>query len=128
MRLGFNPEKDKVKKVDDFFHQVIIPVYIPNHEGYFKDSFKILKYSLESLIKTSHSKSYTNIEILVIDDGSRDNYAEAICNKYSNCTYFYKENGRLSSARDYGINLSKGEYIAFLDDDDFWESLKIENR
>ena len=61
MRVGFNPEKDKVKKVDDFYHQVIIPVYIPNHEGYFKDSFTILKYSLESLIKTSHDKTYISV-------------------------------------------------------------------
>lgn len=61
MRVGFNPGKDKVKKVDDFFHQVIMPVYIPNHEGYFKDSFKILKYSLESLFKTSHHRTYISV-------------------------------------------------------------------
>lgn len=66
MRIGFNPEKDKVKKTEDFFHQVIIPVYIPNLEGYFTDSFQILKYSLESLIKTSHNKTY----ISIVNNGS----------------------------------------------------------
>ena len=54
MRIGFNPNKDKIKEVDEYFHQVIIPVYIPNKHGYFKDSFQILVHSLESLFKTSH--------------------------------------------------------------------------
>ncbi|MGN7808404.1 glycosyltransferase [Flavobacterium johnsoniae] len=61
MRIGFNPNKDKVQKINDFFHQVIVPVYIPNHEGYFKDSFKILQHCLESLFKTCHNKTYFTI-------------------------------------------------------------------
>ncbi|KAF2081182.1 glycosyltransferase family A protein [Flavobacterium sharifuzzamanii] len=61
MRVGFNPNKDKRQKKNDFFHQIIVPVYIPNHEGYFRDSFKILKYCLESLFKTSHNKTYFTI-------------------------------------------------------------------
>lgn len=61
MRVGFNPNRDKPLETNDFFHQVIVPVYIPNQEGYFKDSFQILKYCLESLIKTSHSKTYFTI-------------------------------------------------------------------
>ena len=44
MRIGFNPNKDKKLIKSDDFHQVIIPVYIPNNKGYFKDSFIILKY------------------------------------------------------------------------------------
>lgn len=66
MRVGFNPNKDKLQKPNDFFHQVIIPVYIPNQEGYFKDSFQILKLCLESLLKTSHAKTY----ITVVNNGS----------------------------------------------------------
>lgn len=66
MRSGFNPEKDKIKLKNDFFHQVVMPVYIPNVEGYFKDSLNILKYSLESLIKTSHDRTY----ISVVNNGS----------------------------------------------------------
>ena len=42
MRIGFNPNKDKPKSTSHYFHQVIIPVYIPNQEGCFKDSFAIL--------------------------------------------------------------------------------------
>ncbi|MCD0473687.1 glycosyltransferase [Flavobacterium sp. EDS] len=94
---------------------VIIPTY--NRKEY-----------LETAIQSVVDQSYKNIEIIVIDDGSTDNYAVSICDKFSNCTYFYKENGGLSSARNYGINLSEGEFIAFLDDDDFWESSKIEKQ
>ena len=61
MRIGFNPSKDKELIKSDDFHQVIIPVYIPNNKGYFKDSFQILKYCLESLFKTSHSNTYFTI-------------------------------------------------------------------
>tara|TARA_R110002033_G_scaffold34427_2_gene72102 strand:+ start:2082 stop:3098 length:1017 start_codon:yes stop_codon:yes gene_type:complete len=61
MRIGFNPNKDKVLLKSDFFHQVIVPVYIPHQEDYFKDSFQILKYCLTSLFKTSHSKTYFTI-------------------------------------------------------------------
>lgn len=61
MRIGFNPNKDKIKKPDGYFHQVIIPVYIPNNQGYFKDSFQILLNCLESLFKTSHPETYFTI-------------------------------------------------------------------
>lgn len=66
MRVGFNPNKDKLHDLNDFFHHVIIPVYIPNFEDYFKDSFEILKYCLESLFKTIHPKTF----ITVINNGS----------------------------------------------------------
>jgi glycosyltransferase involved in cell wall biosynthesis len=83
---------------------------------------------LEKAIQSVVNQSYTNIELLVIDDGSTRNYAESICDNFLNCTYIHKENGGLSSARNYGINLAKGEFIAFLDDDDFWEESKIEKQ
>lgn len=68
MRIGFNPNKDKVQELNEFFHQVIVPVYIPNQEGYFKDSFAILQYCLQSLFKTSHAKTYFTI----VNNGSCD--------------------------------------------------------
>jgi hypothetical protein len=66
MRIGFNPHKDKEQQPSDFFHQVILPIYIPNQEGYFKDSFAILKLCLESLFKTCHHKTY----FTVVNNGS----------------------------------------------------------
>jgi hypothetical protein len=66
MRVGFNPNKDKKLDKSDFFHQVIVPIYIPNEKEYFKDSLKILDYCLESLFKTSHAKTY----ITIVNNGS----------------------------------------------------------
>ncbi|TRX41248.1 glycosyltransferase family 2 protein [Flavobacterium restrictum] len=94
---------------------VIITTY--NRENY-----------LEEAILSVVNQTYTSIEILVVDDGSSVNYAESICEKYANCSYNHKTNGGLSSARNFGITLAKGAYIAFLDDDDFWESSKIEQQ
>ena len=68
MRIGFNPNKDKQVEKSNYYHQIIVPVYIPNQESYFKDSFQILKYCLESLFKTSHSKTY----FTVLNNGSCD--------------------------------------------------------
>ena len=61
MRKGFNPYKDKKIEQSDYFHQVIVPVYIPKLEGYLRDGLTILKYCLESLLSTSHSQTYFTI-------------------------------------------------------------------
>lgn len=66
MRKGFNPHKDKPQEKSEFVHQVILPVYIPNQEEYFKDSFRIFQLCLESLCKTIHNKTF----ISVINNGS----------------------------------------------------------
>jgi hypothetical protein len=66
MRVGFNPHKDKVQESSKCLHQVIIPVYIPTEEGYFKDSFAILKLCLESLLATVHAKTF----ISIVNNGS----------------------------------------------------------
>jgi glycosyltransferase involved in cell wall biosynthesis len=83
---------------------------------------------LEEAINSVAKQSYKNIEILVVDDGSDTKYAELMCKKYSNCIYLYKKNGGLSSARNFGIHKAKGEFIAFLDDDDYWQGYKIEKQ
>ena len=66
MRVGFNPNKGKTIPKSDFIHQVIVPVYIPHQDDYFKDSFTILKLCLESLYKTCHAKTY----FTVVNNGS----------------------------------------------------------
>lgn len=66
MRLGFNPNKNKGILNSDCFHQIIIPVYIPNHNDYFKDSLAILKLCLESLFRTVHKKTF----ITIVNNGS----------------------------------------------------------
>lgn len=66
MRIGTNPAKKSNVTADGFFHQIIIPVYIPNLEGYFKDSLSILKICLESLNKTSVKGTF----ITIVNNGS----------------------------------------------------------
>jgi hypothetical protein len=66
MRVGNNPHKDKPIPQSDYLHQVVVPVYIPHQEGYFKDSLRILQLCLQSLLKTVHCKTY----ITVVNNGS----------------------------------------------------------
>lgn len=87
---------------------VIIPVY--NRET-------CVHLAIESICK----QDYPNWELILVDDGSTDKTAE-ICRKYaaadSRIRYHYKRNGGVSSARNFGIQLARGEYILFLDSDD----------
>lgn len=66
MRIGFNPYKDLVIEETQYNHQIVIPVYIPNQDGYYKESFKILRLCMESVFKTTHSKTF----ITVVNNGS----------------------------------------------------------
>ncbi|MGX1024743.1 glycosyltransferase family A protein [Psychroflexus sp. MBR-150] len=67
MRKGTNPAKHQDNKVKtDHFHQVIVPVYLPNLEGYYKEGLDILKLCLESIALTTHDKTY----ISVVNNGS----------------------------------------------------------
>ena len=66
MRIGYNPHKDKPQDKSEYTHQVIIPVYIPNFDGYFKDSFEIVQQCLNSLFFTSHNKTF----FTVVNNGS----------------------------------------------------------
>lgn len=68
MRISNNPNKDLRIVPETFWHQVIIPVYIPNQEGYHQESFEVFKICLESLFKTCHSKTY----FTCINNGSGD--------------------------------------------------------
>ncbi len=89
---------------------VIIPIY--NVEQY-------LRQCIESVL----SQSYNDIEVILVNDGSPDNSLD-ICNefaeKYPCIKVIDKENGGLSDARNEGIKNSTGEYLMFLDSDDYW--------
>ena len=89
---------------------IIVPVY--NVENY-------LTKCLDSLV----NQSYRNIEVLVVDDGSKDKSAEIIKSfalKYpEKIKAFTKENGGLSDARNFGIERATGDYIGFVDSDDY---------
>lgn len=92
---------------------IIIPVY--NTEKY-------LKKCLNSVVK----QTYKNIEIIIVNDGSPDNSQRIIDEfkqKYPKLIKsFIKKNGGLSDARNYGLKYATGDYIAFLDSDDYVET------
>ena len=96
---------------------IVVPIY--NTEQY-------IPKCIESLI----NQTYKNLEIILIDDGSTDNSFN-ICKKYQKederIKLFHKENGGVSSARNYGIKKATGEYICFCDSDDYYslEALTI---
>lgn len=75
--------------------------------------------SIERAILSALNQSFKNFELVIVDDGSKDNTKEIVESiKDDRITYYYKENGGQSSARNYGIKRAKGQYIMFLDDDD----------
>ena len=96
---------------------VIVPVY--NVEKY-------IHQCIDSLL----NQSLQNIEIILVDDGSPDN-CPAICDAYAKkddrVKVIHKINGGLSSARNAGINLASGDYIGFVDSDDYVDSKMFEN-
>lgn len=91
---------------------IIIPVY--NTERY-------LRNCLDSVL----SQTYDNVEIILVNDGSTDSSGD-ICNEYAKSDIrikaIHKENGGLSSARNEGIRNASGDYVVFLDSDDFWNN------
>ena len=88
---------------------VIVPVY---------NVYDYIEKCLDSLV----NQTLKDIEIIVVNDGSPDDSQKIIdkyAKKYKNVHSFIKENGGLSDARNYGIKYAKGEYIAFIDSDDY---------
>ena len=90
---------------------VVIPCY---------NSGKTIKKTISSL----KNQTWDNIEIIVVNDGSDDPYTLEIISKLKNVKVIKKVNGGLSSARNTGINHSKGNYILFLDSDD-WVDVNV---
>jgi glycosyltransferase involved in cell wall biosynthesis len=88
---------------------IIVPVY--NVEKY-------LSKCLDSIV----NQTYKNLEIILIDDGSTDNSGD-ICDEYANkdnrIKVIHKSNGGISDARNKGLDIAKGEYIGFVDSDDY---------
>lgn len=95
---------------------VVIPAY---------NAAQYLSQAIESVL----SQTFADFEVLVINDGSTDNTAEVahLYSKHDNrLRYFLQENQGVSIARNKGIELAKGELIAFLDADDQWLPNKLE--
>lgn len=100
-------------KAKEFLISVIIPVY------------KVENY-LNECVDSVLAQSYKNIEIILVNDGSPDN-SPAICNEYAKMdnrvVVVHKENGGLSDARNFGLEKANGDYVIFLDSDDYWDDI-----
>ena len=105
---------------------VIVPVY---------KSEQYLEMCIDSIV----NQTYKNLEIILVDDGSPDNCGQ-LCDEYATTDLrirvIHKENGGVSHARNVGLEFANGEYISFVDSDDWiepnmlellWESLKLNN-
>ena len=94
---------------------IIIPIY--NVEKY-------LNLCLDSVL----AQEFADYEIILVDDGSTDN-SPAICDEYAEkntkIRVIHKTNGGLSDARNFGIKEAQGDYLMFLDSDDFWNGRNV---
>ena len=94
---------------------VIIPAY---------NSVKSIRRAIDSIL----AQTLKDYEIIVIDDGSTDGTGKII-KEYSNAvSYNYQENAGVCAARNAGIEKARGQWIAFLDHDDYWQPDKLERQ
>lgn len=90
------------------FFSVIIPLY--NKEKY-----------IDNTLRSVLSQTFSDFEVIIVNDGSTDDSEKnVLAVKDSRIRYFVKENGGVSSARNFGIDKASADYIAFLDADDYW--------
>ena len=101
---------------EDSLISIVIPIY--NAEKY-----------LEECLNSIKNQTYQNFEVIMVNDGSKDN-SETICKRFSEddtrFRYFKKENGGVSSARNLGLDNVGGDYITFIDADDWIDENHLE--
>lgn len=101
-----------MEEMDQILFSIIVPVY------------KVENY-LDKCISSIANQEYENYEIILVDDGSPDRCPQ-ICDKWAKKKEYikvvHKKNGGLSSARNAGMRHARGEYILFVDSDDYWNN------
>lgn len=90
---------------------VIVPVYGVE---------KYIKKCISSIV----NQTYSNLEIIIVDDGTKDNSIKIVEDNFNDkrIKIYHKENGGLASARNYGIKKASGDYLFFVDSDDFLDT------
>ena len=102
-------ENEKILKLNMPKVSVITPLY--NGKKY-----------IEKAINSILNQTYKDFEIIIVDDGSIDGSGELVKDKFDGkVRYIYQENKGAASAVNKGVYSSKGDYIAFLESDDYWE-------
>ncbi|OQW37439.1 MAG: hypothetical protein A4E19_13630 [Nitrospira sp. SG-bin1] len=101
-------------------NQPLVSVVIPTYNR---------GYCLQRCLDSVLIQSYQNVEILLIDDGSEDGTGELVKRLYDGdirIRYVYKNNKGVAAARNHGLRLAGGEFVALLDSDDIWKPWKLE--
>ena len=96
-----------------------VSVIIPNY-----NYGRYLRKTIDSVL----AQSYPNVEVVVVDDGSKDNSLEILREYEGKVLTIEQRNGGVSSARNSGVKNSDGEFVAFLDADDLWLPEKLEKQ
>ena len=102
--------------------QPLVSVIIPTY-----NAASYIRQTVESAL----NQTYRNIELIIMNDGSKDNSEEIILQlqkEDSRIRYQYKPNSGVSDTRNKGIALANGEYLAFLDADDLWKPNNLEKK
>jgi glycosyltransferase involved in cell wall biosynthesis len=99
--MAFDPDKHQPGLVS-----VIIPAY---------NRAEMARRAVESVLK----QTYRDVQLLLVDDGSKDN-TRAVFENYPGVEYHWQSNARQAAARNTGLSFAKGEFIAYLDSDDWW--------
>jgi len=94
---------------------VIIPTY---------NRSSLVSEAVDSVLK----QTFTDFELIVIDDGSTDKTAEGLDPSKGRLVYCFQNNRGVSAARNQGLRLARGQWIAFLDSDDLWLPEKLETQ
>jgi len=95
---------------------VVIPTY--NRQ-------RLVQDTIDSVLR----QTFEDLELIVIDDGSTDDTRRVLQDRYgTRLRYVYQENQGESAARNHGIALAGGEYVAFVDSDDLWHAQKLERQ
>ncbi len=100
----------------------LVSFIIPTH-----NRADVLRDCLESVV----NQTYTNIEVVVVNDNSQDNTDDILSeykNRYKFFNYYNNDGKGGNAARNFGIKMANGEYIAFMDDDDICELFRIEEQ
>ncbi len=105
----------------DYKKQPLVSIVIPAY-----NSTAFIKETLENVF----NQTYKNLEIIIVDDGSTDDLKKFLADliKTQRIIYVYQKNAGQSAARNTGHKIAKGKYIAFLDSDDLYLPVKIEEQ
>ncbi len=107
--------KDFRIEQEDPLVSIVVPLY---------NGRNLIKKSLDSVV----GQTYSNWELIIIDDGSTDDAADFIESHYPNAKVIRQNNAGVAAARNTGVRHSNGEIIAFLDQDDEWGDTKLKEQ